>query len=43
MNIAIDTCYNHEGVHYPGYYCPHGEKHDEMGPVMDEGWTVQQQ
>lgn len=38
----IDSCYNYDGVHYPGEFCPHYEEEDEQGPILPPGWTVQQ-
>lgn len=39
----IDICYNLDGTHYPGKYCPHDAEIDEAGPVIPDGWTVQQE
>lgn len=33
-HIYVDYCEYLDGVHHPGYHCPHGDEEDP-------GWTVQ--
>lgn len=39
--MQVDTCWNHEGVHYPGEECPHETVTVEPGQDYPDGWTVQ--
>jgi len=42
--VILDHCVFIDGVHvYAGKACPHlSSAEDEMGPVPEPGWTVQQ-
>lgn len=35
----VGVCVYHEGTHYPGKHCPHGE---EVEKTDQPGWTSQQ-
>lgn len=38
----VEWCVMRDGVHYGPPNCPHTRTEDELGPVKDNGWTVQQ-
>ncbi|APC46423.1 hypothetical protein HWB05_gp160 [Streptomyces phage BRock] len=40
-HMQVDTCWFHEGVHYPGEECPHETVTGEPGQEYPDGWTVQ--
>lgn len=41
--MYVGKCVFLDGVEvYSGPDCPHGRTEDEMGEIIDPGWTVQQ-
>lgn len=40
--MFVERCVFYDGVHYGPEGCAHERTEDELGPVMPDGWTVQQ-